>query len=312
MDKKAQKNLKDKVILVTGGTGSIGSAIIREIIKYKPKQIRIFSRDETKQFFLQHELERMSLKNRVRFLIGDIRDKERLDKAFGGVDIVFHTAALKHVPFCEYNPFEAIKTNIYGTQNVIDLAIKNSVKKVIAISTDKAVYPTSIMGTTKLLMEKMILSTRWYLYNSQTKFSVVRFGNVLNSRGSVLPLWSSQLKSGQPLTITDPKMTRYFMTIKEAVKLIIQAAAIMLGQEIFILKMPKISIGDLATEFIKNKKIKKEIKIKITGQRDGEKLHEELFTEAEREFLIELKDMYILIPYRDMYKKRSKNNYNRR
>lgn len=309
MIKRIKKSIKNKVILVTGGTGSIGSAIIRELIKYSPRQIRVFSRDETKQFFLQHEFTKLKPKTDIRFLIGDVRDKERLDKAFKGVDIVYHASALKHVSFCEYNPFEAVKTNVSGTQNIIDLSIKHNVKKVIGISTDKAVYPTSIMGTTKLLMEKMLLSTRWYLHDSDTKFSVVRFGNVLNSRGSVLPLWLSQIQSGGPLTITDPKMTRFFMTIQDAVSLIIQASAIMLGQEIFVLKMPKKSITELAQETIKRSADGKRIEIKIVGRKDGEKMHEELFTTEEKEFLIELKNMYIIIPYNDLYLQRSKRMY---
>lgn len=309
MSKKKLKTFRNKVILVTGGTGSIGSAIIADLLKHKPAQIRVFSRDETKQFYLQHELLKSETEIDVRFLIGDIRDKERLDKAMSGVDIIFHGAALKHVPFCEYNPFEAVQTNVYGTQNVIDLAIKHEVDKVVAISTDKAVHPTSIMGTTKLLMEKMVLSTRWYLGDANTKFSIVRFGNVLNSRGSVLPLWLSQIKSGGPLTITDPKMSRFFMTIEDAVDLITHAVTIMKGQEVFVLKMKERTIADMAQEIIKRSSDGKKIEIKIVGMRDGEKMHEELFTAEEIKYSFDLKKFLVIIPYTDLYKNRHASMY---
>ena len=189
--KKSKVNNLDKVfskkiILVTGGTGSIGSEIVRKLLHYNPKQIRVFSRDESKHYFLQQELDDIKGRAEIRYLIGDIRDRERLDKAFFNVDIVFHAAALKHVTYCEYNPFEAIKTNVNGTQNVIDSALKYNVDKVVAISTDKAVYPNTIMGITKLLAERMIIGTQNYLGDARTKFAVVRFGNVINFRGSVL------------------------------------------------------------------------------------------------------------------------------
>lgn len=309
MSKKNNNCFQNKIILVTGGTGSIGSEIVRKLIKYKPKQVRIYSRDESKQFFLQNELSSLKSTIDIRYLIGDIRDCERLDKAFGKVNIVFHTAALKHVPLCEYNPFEAVKTNVYGSQNVIDLSIKHKVDKVIAISTDKAVNPVSIMGTTKLLMEKMLLSTRWYLGESDTKFSIVRFGNVINSRGSVIPLWQEQIRNNQPITITNPNMTRYIMTIGEAVSLIFEAASIMQGQEVFILKMKQKKLIDLANDEIQKSSHSNKIKLKIIGLRDGEKIHEELFTQNEKKSMIELKKMYILVPYSDIFRKRDKNTY---
>src|SRR3989338_2958274 len=197
---------KGKKILVTGGTGSIGSEIVRQLLKYEPKQIRVYSRDETKQFHLQQELgdneENLKI---LRFLIGDIRDKDRLNRAFNDIDIVFHAAALKHVPFCEDNPFEAIKTNISGTQNVLDLAIDHHVEKVIAVSSDKAVYPNTVMGISKLMMERLVVSASNYSGHPESKFSVVRFGNVINSRGSVIPLWINQIKNRRPITVTDKK-----------------------------------------------------------------------------------------------------------
>ncbi|HAV15450.1 MAG TPA: hypothetical protein DCX25_03905 [Candidatus Pacebacteria bacterium] len=309
MKKKFLKLFKGKVILVTGGTGSIGSEIVRQLLQYKPKQIRVYSRDESKHFFLQHELELLHARVDIRYLIGDIRDKERLDKAFNNVDIVFHAAALKHVPFCEYNPFEAVKTNVYGTQNVIDAALKYNVSKVVAISTDKAVYPNTIMGVTKLLMERMIISSMHYAGEAKTKFAVVRFGNVLNSRGSVIPMWVEQIKRGGPVTVTDKRMTRFFMSIPEAVHLIFLAAITMRGQEIFVLKMAERNMYELAQETIAKHGNGKKIKIRIVGAREREKLREKLHTEEENEYLKEKKSFFVIYPDRDLYEKREKTVY---
>jgi len=292
------------IVLVTGGTGSIGSEIVRQLVQYKPKQIRIYSRDESKHYFLQQELDRKKVKTDIRYLIGDIRDKERLDKAMYRVDILFHGAALKHVPYCEYNPFEAIKTNVQGTQHIIDLALKHNVKKVIAISTDKAVYPNTVMGITKLLMERMIISSHYYMGDARTKFSVVRFGNVLNSRGSVVPTWVDQIENGGPVTVTDKTMTRFFMSIPEAVNLVFLATGMMLGQEIFSLKMPERNIYELAQETIKAHAKGKKIKIKITGTREREKVHERLFTDEEKELMIEKRKFCIILPDETLKKKR--------
>lgn len=284
----------NKVILVTGGTGSIGSEIVRKLLPYKPKQIRVFSRDETKHHFLQNELEQIKKNIEIRHLIGDIRDRERLDKAFLNVDIIFHAAALKHVPYCEYNPFEAIKTNVHGTQNVIDLALKHNVSKVIGISTDKAVYPNTVMGITKLLAERMLIGANNYLGEADTKFSVVRFGNVINSRGSVIPTWIEQIKNGRPITVTSKKMSRFFMSIEEAVDLIFLASAKMRGQEIFVLKMKEENIYDLAKKTIEANSNGKKVSIRITGARDREKFSEMLFTNEEKESMLE-EDLYYVI-----------------
>lgn len=304
-----KKVFQGKRILVTGGTGSIGSEIVRQLLKYKPRQIRIFSRDETKQYHLHQELGDNERDLRIlRFLIGDVRDKDRLDRAYKDIDIVFHAAALKHVPFCEMNPFEAIKTNIHGTQNVIDLAIDHKVEKVIAISSDKAVYPNTIMGITKLMMERMVSSASNYSGVPKIKFTVVRFGNVVNSRGSVIPLWIEQIKKGKPVTVTDTKMTRYFMSIYDAVKLVFMAATIMLGNEIFVFKMPKYNIHNLAEEVIKRFGAGDKHEIKIIGVREREKMDERLFTDEEKEFMLDMGPFNIIQPDRESYLKR-KSNY---
>lgn len=291
------KTFKGKKILVLGGTGSIGSEIVRQLLQYEPEQIRIYSRDEGKHFFFQQELARIPHKVDIRHFIGDIRDRERLDMAMGGIDIVFHTAALKHVPFCEYNPFEAVKTNINGTQNIISSALDNNVKKVVAISTDKAVYPSTIMGITKLLMERMIMRANFYLGSSVTKFSAVRFGNVLHSRGSVIPMWIDQIKNGGPVTVTDKKMKRFFMSISDAVNLVFTATSEMRGHEIFVLKMEEKNIYDLAKETIaKHSDNPGKIEIKIIGVREREKIVERLFTDEEKEYMKETESYYIIHP----------------
>lgn len=289
-----KENVKGKTIIVTGGTGSIGSEIVRQLLQTEAAQIRIYSRDEHKQHELQHALPADA---RLRFLIGDIRDKERMDFAFHGVDICFHTAALKHVPFCEYNPFEAIKTNIMGTQNVIDLALKHDLERVIAISTDKAVNPTSVLGTSKLMMEKLITAANQLIGDKRTKFASVRFGNVLSSRGSVLPIWLNQIEKGLPITITDKRATRFFMEIPEAVDLVFSAMEIMQGGEIFVLKMKrKLKIVDFAKTMIKKHSPDTKVALTFIGLRPGEKLHEELLTKDEAGYALDIKGMFVILP----------------
>jgi FlaA1/EpsC-like NDP-sugar epimerase len=283
---------KNKKIMVTGGTGSIGSKIVRRVLQYDPEVVRILSRDESKQFDLEQEIG--NLEN-VRFLIGDVRDKDRLNRAFEDIDVVFHAAAMKHVPACEYNPFEAVKTNVVGTQNVIDAAFDNNVEKVIAISTDKAASPINTMGATKLLAEKLIIDANFYKGYHKTVFSCVRFGNVMGSRGSVMPLFEKQIKNGGPVTVTDPEMTRFMMTIPQAVDLVFKATKMTQGGEIFILKMPVVKIGDLVTAAIKLFAPYNDIKTKIIGVRAGEKLYEKLMVEEEAQCAYETKDMFIVI-----------------
>ncbi len=294
-----KKEFKGKRILITGGTGSIGSAIVKEVLLYEPRQVRIYSRDEGKQHDLSLELGERS---NVSYLIGDIRDKDRLMMAMEKVDIVFHAAAMKHVPACEINPFEAVKTNIQGTQNLIDCAFAQGVDKVVAISTDKATDPTSVMGSTKLLAERMILATYFYKGYKKTKFCCVRFGNVLGTRGSVGHVFIHQIRNGGPVTITDPHMTRFFMHIHDAVGLVLDASLFMKDREIFILKMPgSLTMGDFASAVItlyqkKNGALKRRIPLKVVGRRPGEKTHEVLLTMDECENALETKDMYIILP----------------
>ena len=291
------KFFEGKRILVTGGTGSIGSEIVRRILLYNPKVVRILSRDETKQFELQQEL--IEYEN-VRFLIGDVRDKDRLVRAFEDIDIIFHAAAMKHVPACEFNPFEAVKTNVVGTQNVIDAALENEVEKVIAISTDKAASPINTMGATKLLAEKLILDVNFYKGHRKTVFSCVRFGNVMGSRGSVIPLFEKQIQNGGPVTVTDPEMTRFMMTIPQAVDLVFKATKMAHGGEIFIFKMPVVKLGDLANVMIEHLAPKygykpEAIHIDTIGIRNGEKMYEHLMNEEEARYAYENEDMFVVL-----------------
>lgn len=288
------EQFKDKVILITGGTGTIGSELVNQVLLRQPKQLRVLSRDESKQYEL---LERFKYPKNLRLLIGDIRDYNRIDHAFKGADIVLHAAAMKQVPFCEYNPLEAVKTNILGSQNVIDACINNQVPKMIAISTDKAVYPTNIMGTSKLMMEKMFLNANWGFGKTVTKFSCVRFGNVAWARGSVLPLWKKQVDSGGGITVTNPEMTRFMMSIEQAVNLVLKAAVLAQAGEIFVLKMPSIGVGELAKIFTEKHYPGRSIDITISGGRVGEKIHEELIDDNDRaSYVFEDKDMYIFVP----------------
>lgn len=303
-DLNFKKTFQEKRILVTGGTGSIGSEIVRGLVKCEPKQIRIYSRDEFKQHQLQREFKDNKYFKNMRFLLGDVRDRQRLDRAFNDIDIVFHAAALKHVSFCETNPFEAIKTNVQGTQNVVEMAIDHRVEKMVSISTDKAVNPSTFMGITKLMSERMVIAAPNYSGHPEIKFAVVRFGNVLNSRGSVIPIWMDQIQKGGPVLVTDKTMERFFMTIPDAVNLVFSAASQMLGSEIFVLKMNKYKIYDIAQELVKRYSNGKPIKIKEIGAGDREKSDEYLFTEEESKTMIDSGPFHIILPNNEMYKKR--------
>ena len=294
-----QNEFKNKKILVTGGTGSIGSELVKKLLELEPRGIRILSRDESKQHDLMLELGKKC--GKIRFLIGDIRDYDRVNMAMEDVDIVFHAAAMKHVLFCENDPFEAVKTNVIGTQNIINAAFANNVSKVIGISTDKATDPVSVMGCTKLLAEKIMLASHNYQGKKRTKFCFVRFGNVLNTRGSVLPLFYKQIMKGGPVTITDAKMERFFMSKDEAVGLVLKATGMMKEREIFIFKMPVLKIADLARAMIELYAPRlgfdsKKIKIEVVGKKAGERIHEKLLTKDESSFALETDDMFIIVP----------------
>jgi len=306
IQKELEKTFRGKKILVTGGTGCIGSEIVRQLLKYKPNVVRIFSNDEDNTYRMMHEIDDTGTKMMHeipdrRFLIGDVRDKERVLLAMEDIDIVYHAAALKHVPLCEYNPFEAIKTNVLGTQNVIKAAFNAGVKKVISISTDKAVNPTNTMGATKLIAEKLIIDANEGKGSKETNFASVRFGNVSFSRGSVIPLFEEQIRQKKPITITNPDMTRFMMSISDTIELVFKATLLAKGGEIFILKMPVVRLGDLVDVVIETYREKyhykkEDIEKKIIGLRPGEKMYEELMTESEAALAFETEDMLIIPP----------------
>jgi len=278
-----------KKILITGGTGSLGQALTKRLLEMGANTIRIFSRNESKQI----EMEDNITDDRLRFFIGDVRDFHRLSKAVEGADFVFHTAALKHVPKIEYNPFEAIKTNVVGSQNVIDASLCANVDKVVCVGTDKAVSPLNTYGATKLLAEKLFVSANNYLDKEKykTKFFAVRYGNVLGSSGSVIPKFIEQIKANKQVTITDPKMTRFSITMDEALDLILNAITSAKGSEIFIPKLRAYNIVDVKnalTELISD------TGEKITGIRTGEKLHETLINEDEIRYGWEFENMYMI------------------
>lgn len=285
----------NQTILVTGGTGSFGKHFCNLMIaKYKPKVIRVYSRDELKQ----HEMRQHFGEEYIRYFIGDVRDADRLRRAMEGVDIVVHAAALKQVPACEYNPLEAVKTNIHGAQNVIDAAIDVGVSKVIALSTDKAVNPVNLYGATKLCADKIIIQGNAYSGPRGTIFSCVRYGNVIGSRGSVIPLFKNQRRSGK-ITITDKRMTRFWLTLDQAVELVVDAFCHMHGGEIFVPRIPSMKMMDLA------KAIAPECEIEIIGIRPGEKLHEALITEEEGRNAVAYNGMYVVMPNYSWWERRN-------
>lgn len=280
---------KDKVVLITGGTGSFGIKFTQIVLKkYSPDKLIIFSRDEMKQYEMNKIFSTERYKN-IRYFIGDVRDPDRLHRAFHDVDIIIHAAALKIVPTAEYNPFEVVKTNIIGAENVINIAVDNGVKKVIALSTDKAANPINLYGATKLCAEKMFIAANNYS-SGRTKFSVVRYGNVFGSRGSVVPFFKECAKKGT-IPITDKRMTRYWITLEEGVNFVINCIKEMKGGEIFIPKMPSMKISDLA------KAVSPKSRQKTTGIRPGEKLHEVLVPKDDGIYTYEYKDRFITYPY---------------
>jgi UDP-N-acetylglucosamine 4,6-dehydratase len=280
-------NLSGKTILITGGTGSFGKKFVKRVLQEDIKKIIVFSRDELKQFEMSQEPEYKD--SRIRFFIGDVRDKDRLYRAFDGVDIVVHAAALKQVGACEYNPFEAIKTNIHGAQNVIEAAIDRGVKRVIALSTDKACSPINLYGATKLASDKLFVAANSYVGEKETRFAVVRYGNVVGSRGSVVPFFLKMKKTGK-IPITDERMTRFWITLDQGVQFVLESLQRMKGGEIFVPKIPSMRVVDLA------KAIAPECQLEFIGIRPGEKLHEAMISEDDARHTLEYDTYYVIQP----------------
>ena len=281
--------LNNKTILVTGGTGSFGKKFIQTVLgRYKPKKVIVYSRDELKQFEMQQEFPKTP-SSPMRYFIGDVRDYSRLKRAMDGVDIVIHAAALKQVPACEYNPFEAVRTNIMGGQNVIDAAISCGVKKVIALSTDKAAAPINIYGATKLTSDKLFVAANNYIGKRDIKLSVVRYGNVMGSRGSVIPFFQKKAITGM-VPITDKRMTRFNITLQYGVDFVLQCLEKMWGGELFIPKIPSYKILDVA------KAVAPDCQYEIVGIRPGEKLDEEMITETDALSSIEFEKYFVILP----------------
>jgi len=278
---------KDKILLITGGTGSFGNAVLGRFLNSEIKEIRIFSRDEKKQDDMRHQLQNP----KVKFYIGDVRDKRSIDNAMTGVDYIFHAAALKQVPSCEFFPMQAVRTNVYGAENVLDSAIQHGVKNVIVLSTDKACYPINAMGISKAMMEKVAIARGRALgEDGATTICCTRYGNVMASRGSVIPLWIEQIKNKQDITITDPNMTRFMMTLDDAVDLVLYAFKNGVNGDLFVQKSPAATLDVLAKALIEVYQVK--TKIRIIGTRHGEKLYESLVTREEMAKATNLKNYY--------------------
>lgn len=290
--------LNGKNILITGGTGSFGKEATKIILdRYKPRRLIIFSRDELKQFEMS-QIYPMSKFSCIRYFIGDVRDKERLYRALHGVDYVIHAAALKQVPAAEYNPFEAIKTNIMGAQNIINVCIDKGVKRVIALSTDKAANPINLYGATKLCSDKLFIAGNTYVGRDETRFSVVRYGNVVGSRGSVIPFFTNCKAQGH-LPITDPRMTRFWITLEQGVEFVLWSLENMCGGELFVPKIPSMNIMDLA------KAIAPDCETRIVGIRPGEKVHELMITRDDARRTLEFDKFFVVQPEFQFWKRRS-------
>jgi UDP-N-acetylglucosamine 4,6-dehydratase/5-epimerase len=280
-------DLSGKTILATGATGSFGTRLIETVLdEHDPHSIRVFSRDELKQSEMQR---RFADEPRLRYLIGDVRDQQRLVRATRGVDVIIHAAALKQVPAAEYNPFEAVQTNIVGAENIVSAAIENEVPLTLALSTDKAVNPVNLYGATKLCAEKLVAQGNAYAADSPSRFASVRYGNVVGSRGSVIPLFKAQAETGV-LTITDERMTRFWITLDDAVRFVLDSLALTGGGEVFVPKIPSMRVTDIAEA------IAPEAERRVIGIRPGEKLHEVLLTEDESRHTYELPDRYVVLP----------------
>lgn len=294
----SDSSLDGKKILITGGSGTVGPELVKFLIHHtNAKVIRIFSNDENGLHAMGSQF---GTHGNVRLLLGDVRDKNRLLRAFEDIDIVFHLAALKHVYLSEYNPFESVSTNVIGSQNVIDAAIASNVEKVLLTSSDKAANPASVLGATKLLAEKLMTSANIIKGKTRTTFSSVRFGNILGSRGSVIPLIKQQIEAGKKVNLTHPDMTRFVMGVGDAVELVLKASQLMKGGEVFVFKMSAVRIPDLfatvARHLSQSSMVDADIEFDVVGTKPGEKLHEDLFTEEESRRTLEMERMYVIIP----------------
>ena len=288
------REFRGKNILITGGTGSIGLGIVKQLTKYRPKEIRILSNDENS---IVESIENLGKNSIYKFMVGDVRDKDRLNLAIRDIDIVYHAAAMKHIDICESNPFDAVKTNVVGTSNILEASIIEGVKKFIFISTDKATNPTSTLGGSKLLAERLTLDASTYVKKGGTKFAIVRFGNVIGSRGSVFQIFQNQIKMKKPLTVTDKRMTRFIMSISEASSMILKVTKTMKDGETFVLKMPSVRIEDLAKGMLHVYGARFPIyrntsPVKISKSRERERFHEFLITNEELPFCHSNNDMY--------------------
>jgi len=298
--------LMDKTILVTGACGTIGKELVRQLLEeFQVKELIGLDNNESDLFFLD---QRFLKHDHAHFALGDVRDRDKMERRMRGVDLVFHAAALKHVILCERSPFEAVQTNIIGIQNIIAAACENKVKKVIFTSSDKAVNPTNVMGTSKLMGERLMTAANSNLRGLVTVFSSTRFGNVLGSRGSVIPIFREQIRRGGPVTVTDPEMTRFIMSIRDAVRLVIDSAALAQGGEVFITKMPVLRIQDLAEVMIHELAAEyghtlDDIPIEVIGMKPGEKMYEELMSQEETRRTVELRRYFAVLPaFTSMYR----------
>ena len=303
MTKSGEKLFAGKHVLVTGGTGSFGQQIVDRLLEDAPAEIRIFSRDEDKQVRMSEEYgmgHRYPRKDMLDFVIGDVRNPNSVREAVRGIDVIFHAAALKQVPSCEYHVWEAVQTNVIGAQNVIQAALEENVEKVVAVSTDKAVKPVNAMGMTKSIQEKLFTAANFHNRGKRTVFTCVRYGNVVGSRGSVIPLFKRQIESGGPLTITDPRMTRFMLTLAEAIELVFHAAVSGRGGETFVLKIPAARVTDVADVMIEGLAPSKKVRVENVGIRPGEKIHEVLVSEAEAVRTVEDELTYVILPQIDL------------
>lgn len=282
-----KSHIEGKTVLVTGGTGSIGYEIVKQLLDKKVKKVVVFSRDETKHFLMKKRIS----SNRLNTVVGDVREFRSVQRAVKKYtfDMVYHAAAMKHVSMCESSPIEAAKTNILGTQNVVDAALQYNIPKLIMISTDKAIYPANVMGSTKSIAEKITLNAG---------YTCVRFGNVAKSRGSVIPVFVENILDGKPLVVSDPRVTRFLIRLEDAVQLVIEASLYSQGGEVFVLKMRAFKLGDLVKAFTElMPQIKKPVEVQIGGLTPGEKLHEDLLDETEWNRIIEVDNMYVVVPF---------------